>query len=156
MHPNEQLLRDFYAAFDRHDGTAMATLYAPEATFSDPVFVGLRDGEPADMWRMLTARSEDLTVELAECTADETTGSARWIARYTFAQTGRKVVNDVRSTFRFRDGLVIEQQDAFPFWAWSRQALGTPGLLLGWTPVVRGKVQGTARSALSAFRAASS
>lgn len=152
MHPNEQRLRDFYAAFDRRDGEAMATLYAPDATFSDPVFVGLRDGEPADMWRMLTSRSTDLRVELPECAADETTGSARWIARYTFAQSGRPVVNDVRSTFRFRDGLVVEQTDAFGFWTWSRQALGTPGLLLGWTPIIRGKVQSTARASLASFR----
>lgn len=154
MHPNEQALREFYAAFDRRDGEAMSRLYAEDATFSDPVFAGLRDGEPADMWRMLTSRSADLTVELPSCTADESTGSARWVARYTFAQTGRPVVNDVRSTFRFRDGLVVEQRDDFGFWGWSRQALGVPGLLLGWTPVVRGKVQGTARSALATFRSA--
>lgn len=153
MHPHERALRDFYSAFDRHDGEAMAALYAPDATFSDPVFVGLRDGEPADMWRMLTARSADLRVELASCTADDTTGSARWVARYTFAQTGRPVANDVRSTFRFRDGLVVEQHDDFPFWTWSRQALGTRGALLGWTPVLRSKVQATARRSLEAFRA---
>lgn len=152
MHPNEQSLRDFYTAFDRHDGEAMAALYAPEATFDDPAFPGLRDGEPADMWRMLTARSADLQVRLVECTADDATGSARWVATYTFAQTGRQVVNDVRSAFVFRDGKVVSQRDDFGFWAWSRQALGTPGLLLGWSPLLRGKVQATARKSLAAFR----
>jgi ketosteroid isomerase-like protein len=154
MHPNEQALRDFYAAFDRRDGEAMAGLYAPDATFDDPAFPGLRDGEPADMWRMLTSRSTDLRVELVECTADDRTGRARWVATYTFGQTGRRVVNHVRSTFAFRDGRVVSQRDDFGFWRWSRQSLGLPGLLLGWTPLLRGKVQGTARSGLDAFRAA--
>ena len=154
MHANEQALRDFYAAFDRRDGEAMAALYAPDATFSDPVFPGLRDGEPADMWRMLTGRSADLRVELPECRADDTTGSARWVATYTFGATGRPVVNDVRSTFAFRDGKVVAQTDDFDFWRWSRQALGLPGLLLGWSPLLRGKVRGTARSGLDAFRGA--
>ena len=100
-HPNADLLAGFYAAFDRHDGAAMAACYAPDARFSDPVFIGLRGAEPGAMWQMLTSRSKDLRVELLEHTADDTTGSAHWIARYTFAQTGRPVVNDIRSTFRF-------------------------------------------------------
>lgn len=152
-HPNEQRLRDFYAAFDRHDGAAMSRLYAPDATFEDPVFRGLRDGEPAAMWRMLTSRSKDLRVELVQVSADDLHGKAEWVARYTFAQTGRPVVNRVSSRFRFRDGLVVEQHDDFPFWAWSRQALGLPGLLLGWSPLVRHKVQATARAGLDAARA---
>ena len=46
-----------YAAMDAHDGEAMAACYAPTATFTDPVFVNLSDGEPQDMWRMLVGRS---------------------------------------------------------------------------------------------------
>ena len=151
-HPNAQRLAEFYAAFDRHDGAAMSTLYAPEARFHDPVFQDLSAGEPAAMWRMLTARAADLRVELVDHDADDAQGNARWIARYPFVQTGRPVVNDVRSTFRFHDGLVVEQRDDFSFYAWSKQALGTTGLLFGWTPLVRGKVQRTARDSLQAFR----
>jgi ketosteroid isomerase-like protein len=145
---------ELYAAFDRGDGNAMSACYAPDATFSDPVFVGLRGEEPGAMWRMLTARSRDLAVELVERSATGDRGAARWIARYTFGQTGRLVVNDVSSTFRFRDGLIAEQRDDFDFARWARQALGTPGLLLGRTPYLRGKVRRTARSGLDAFLAA--
>lgn len=150
---NEQTLRDFYAAFARRDGDAMAAVYAPHATFSDPAFPGLKDGEPGAMWRMLTGRSTDLSVELRACHADETTGSAHWVATYTFGQTGRKVVNDVRSTFRFEDGLVVEQVDDFDFHRWAGQALGPPGKLLGGTAFFRKKVQRTARAGLDAFLA---
>ncbi len=146
--PNAEVLSRFYAAFDAHDGAAMAACYAPDARFSDPVFVGLRGAEPGAMWTMLTSRSKDLRVELLEHTADDTTGSAHWVARYTFAQTGRPVVNDIRSTFRFADGLIVDQQDTFAFHRWARQALGTPGLLLGWTPIIRSAVQKKARAGL--------
>ena len=142
-----------YAAMDAHDGEAMAACYAPTATFTDPVFVNLSDGEPQDMWRMLVGRSRDMTVELAEQAAENDRGTARWIASYTFGQTGRKVVNDVRSLFRFdAAGLIVDQQDDFDFWRWARQALGTRGLLLGWTPVLQHSVRDRARAGLAAFR----
>jgi ketosteroid isomerase-like protein len=151
---NQALLEGFYAAFARRDGDAMAAAYAPAATFSDPVFVGLKDGEPGAMWQMLTSRSKDLEVELVSCSADDTTGNAHWIARYTFAQTGRKVVNDVRSTFGFADGQIAWQKDEFAFHRWAGQALGLSGKLLGGTPIIRNAVRGKARAGLDAYRAA--
>ena len=152
---NQALLEEFYAAFARRDGAAMAAAYSPSATFSDPVFVGLRGGEPGAMWQMLTSRSKDLEVECVACTADETTGSAHWIARYTFAQTGRPVVNEVRSTFTFVDGLIATQRDDFAFHRWAGQALGLPGKLLGGTPIIKKAVQAKARAGLDAYLAAS-
>ena len=149
------LLDRFYAAFDRGDGAAMAACYAPDARFSDPVFTDLRGTQPAAMWRMLTARSSDLSVELVEREATEHRGSARWIARYTFPQTGRPVVNEVRSTFRFTDGLIADQRDDFDFPRWARQSLGTPGLLLGRTPFLRDRVRRTARKRLDRYPAGS-
>ena len=146
---NSALIQRFYAAFDRQDGDAMAACYAPDATFRDPVFGQLDATEAGEMWRMLTARAADLRVELAEHDADATTGSARWIAHYTFTQTGRPVVNDVRARFRFEDGLIVEHVDKFGWWRWARQALGKPGLLLGWTPQLRLKVHRQARAGLS-------
>ena len=53
------------------------------------------------MWRMLTSRAEDLEVELLEHGADGDRGSARWVARYTFTQTGRPVRNEVQAEFVF-------------------------------------------------------
>jgi ketosteroid isomerase-like protein len=146
----QTLLEGFYAAFQRKDGDAMAACYAPGATFDDPVFVGLKDGEPGAMWQMLTSRSKDLTVELVSV-SDST---AHWIATYTVAQTGRKVVNDVQSTFTFVDGLIQTQRDVFDFHRWAGQALGLSGKLLGGTPIIRNAVRGKARAGLAAFLAA--
>jgi ketosteroid isomerase-like protein len=151
-HPNDELIQRFYGAFAELDGDTMAACYAPGATFSDPVFTDLRGEEPGAMWRMLTGRAEDLKVQLAEHEADDELGTAHWLADYTF-RTGRKVHNDVHATFRFKDGLIAEHTDSFSFYAWAKQALGPPGLLLGWTPLLRGKVQKEARSGLDEFMA---
>jgi len=148
------LIRGLYEALDRRDGDAMAACYAPDATFDDPAFPGLSGEQPGNMWRMLCERATDLSVELREHEADEQTGSAHWVATYTFAQTGRQVVNDVHSSFRFRDGLIVAQRDEFSFHRWSRQALGLPGLLLGWTPLLRRATQRKASAGLDAFTAA--
>ncbi|WP_028067787.1 nuclear transport factor 2 family protein [Solirubrobacter soli] len=142
-----QTVESLYAAFNRRDGDAMAALYAPDGHFRDPVFGDLTGAEAGAMWRMLTRTARDLTVELAEHDAQ----SAHWIAHYTFSATGRPVVNDVRARIVVTDGLITDHVDSFSFWKWSRQALGTKGLLLGWTPFLRRKVGGTAKAGLDKF-----
>lgn len=151
MADNARLIRDLYEAMDRHDGEAMARLYDPEGRFSDPAFGELSGAEAGDMWRMLTGRAEDLSVELAEHSADGEAGTAHWIARYTFTRTGRPVVNDVRARFRFREGRILEHRDSFPFWGWARQALGPAGLVLGLPPMSL-LIRSRARKDLSQFR----
>jgi ketosteroid isomerase-like protein len=145
------LIRRFYAAFSERDGVAMAACYSEDARFTDPVFQDLRGDEPGAMWRMLTGRADDLEVELVEHDADDKGGSAHWIAHYTFTQTGRAVTNDVRARFRFDDGLIADHRDEFDFHRWARQALGTSGLLLGWTPILRSAVRRRARAGLDEF-----
>jgi hypothetical protein len=99
------------------------------------------------MWRMLTGRSEDLEIELV----DHDDSSAHWLAHYTFS-TGRHVDNDVRASFKFNDeGKISEHIDEFDFYAWARQALGPVGLLLGWTPIIKGGVNKKANAQLDEF-----
>ena len=81
------------------------------------------------------------------------TGTARWQAHYVFSQTDRPVFNDVHATFRFEDGLIADHRDDFSFYTWSKQALGPPGLLLGWTPIIRGAVQKKAAARLEEYKA---
>ena len=152
---NKVLIRQFYESFDRHDGDTRAASYAPSAGFADPVFGRLTAEEATAMWRMFTSRPDsDLRIELREHEADATTGTAHWIARYTFPPTGKPVVNDVRARFRFADGKVTEHVDAFPFWTWSRQAFGLLGLLIGWTPVLKAAVRRKGRADLAKFMGA--
>jgi len=151
MADNAKLIRDLYEAMNRHDGESMAKLYEPDGRFHDPAFGELTGDEAGDMWRMLTGRAEDLRVELAEHEAVADTGSARWIAHYTFTRTGRPVVNEVQAAFRFHDGRIAEHDDSFSFWGWARQALGPAGLVLG-LPPLSAMVQRRAREDLAEFR----
>jgi ketosteroid isomerase-like protein len=130
---NAKVIRELYEALDRHDGETMARLYAPDARFEDPAFGKLTGSEAGDMWRMLTGRSKDLSVELAEHEATGDHGKAHWIATYTFS-TGRHVVNDIRARFQFREGLIVDHRDSFNFHKWARQALGPTGWILGAPP----------------------
>jgi ketosteroid isomerase-like protein len=153
-HPHQQLLEDFYRAFNARNGEAMARCYHDEVVFSDPAFPRLSGGEVADMWRMLLARAKgEFSVELVDATADSDGGQAEWTARYTFSQTGRLVENHILSRFAFRDGLIVRQHDTFDFWKWSRMALGAKGALLGWSPLLKRIVRNNAAKALAGFRA---
>ena len=149
---NAQLIENFYSAFQRRDGEAMAASYATDAHFSDPVFTNLNGSEPGDMWRMLTSKAQDFSLVFDGIRADEQSGEAHWVATYTFSKTGRKVVNDIHSRFSFRDGKIAVQQDSFDLWKWTRQALGAPGYLLGWSGMVQGKIRGQAAQGLADFR----
>jgi ketosteroid isomerase-like protein len=150
-----QLIQGFYQAFDEGNGKAMAACYAPDVRFSDPVFPDLRGDRAGAMWRMLTEGPGEVRVELLEHDADDTTGSAHWVAKYTFSETGRPVVNDIRAKFKFKDGLIIEHRDDFNFYAWSRQALGPAGLLVGWTPIVKSVVRKKAAGLLRKYTSTS-
>lgn len=153
MHPHAALVRDFYAAFQRRDGAAMAACYHRDVHFSDPVFPDLRGERAGAMWKMLCQRATDLVVEARDVTADDARGSAAWDARYTFGDTGRAVHNRIAATFEFADGLIVRHRDDFDLHRWARQALGPIGLLLGWTPLVRNKVRRKAAAALDRYLA---
>ncbi len=155
MHANQQLLDDFYRAFARRDGAAMAACYADDARFGDPVFPDLRGARIGAMWQMLCERAKDFELTHEPAVADAERGSVAWVARYTFSATGRKVTNRVTGRFTFRGDRIATHRDDFSFWTWSRQALGASGLLLGWTPLVRGKVQQRAAAGLAAYTAES-
>lgn len=151
MHPHAALIARFYEAFAKRDAEAMAACYHKDVVFSDPVFGELRGDRARDMWRMLCGRAKDLTVVASDIAADDKLGSARWVADYRFGKTGRPVHNVIEARFAFRDGLIAEHHDTFPLYKWSRMALGAPGVLLGWTPMVQAKVRAQARQGLDAF-----
>jgi ketosteroid isomerase-like protein len=147
---NKELIERFYAAFDRCDGDAMTACYAPGAHFCDPAFGDLEGEEIGAMWRMLTGRATDLKIELHEHEADDDSGTAHWIARYTFS-TGRPVVNDIQAKIRFADGLIVDHVDDFDFRNWAKQALGPTGNLVAVLPPLRKKARAQARGQLDEF-----
>ncbi len=153
MHANAELITRFYEGFARRDAEAMAACYHKDIEFSDPVFPDLKGDQASDMWRMLAARATDLVVRFEVKEVDDRRGAAHWDADYTFTKTCRKVNNSIDAEFEFKDGLISWHSDDFDFWRWSRMALGAPGWLLGWTPIIHNKVRKQAAEGLAAFRA---
>jgi ketosteroid isomerase-like protein len=151
MHPHENLITQFYQCFQKKDGAGMAACYDPSAEFSDPVFVGLKGAEVGGMWKMLCERATDLELTFSQVQADDHTGKAYWEAHYTFSQTGRKVHNKIHAVFHFKDGKILKHHDSFSLWRWTRMALGTIGVLLGWTPFLRNKLRKQVRINLKKY-----
>ena len=149
---NRETIERFYAAFGQCNGAAMTACYAADAHFHDPAFGDLQGGDVGAMWRMLTSRATDLEIELREHDADETAGSAHWIARYTFGATGRHVVNDIQARFHFAGGLIADHVDDFDFRRWAGQALGPKGNLVAILPPLRRKARAQALGQLEAFK----
>jgi len=149
---NRETIERLYQAFAQRNGAAMTACYAVGAHFRDPAFGDLEGEDVGAMWRMLTGRATDLTIELREHEADEEVGSAHWIARYTFS-TGRAVVNDVQASFRFApDAKIVDHVDEFDFRNWAKQALGPSGHAIALLPPLRSKVRAKALGQLAAFR----
>jgi ketosteroid isomerase-like protein len=148
---NRETIERLYTAFGEGNGSAMTACYAPGAHFRDPAFGDLEGDDIGTMWRMLTGRATDLKIELREHEAEDETGSAHWIARYTFS-TGRPVVNDVQAKFRFADGLIADHVDDFDFRRWARQALGPTGNLVALLPPLRAKARAKALGRLQTYK----
>jgi hypothetical protein len=153
MKNHKALIDKFYLAFKARDYRTMQSVYHEAARFSDPVFENLNATQVKAMWQMLVTTGKDLSITHKNVNADDMRGQCHWEAWYTFSGSGRKVHNIIDASFEFKDGLIYRHRDHFSFWRWSRLALGTPGLLLGWTPQLREKVKATAKKKLDSFMA---
>jgi hypothetical protein len=150
-HPNAATIEKFYDAFAKLDAETMVSCYASDAHFSDAVFTDLKGPEIFAMWRMLAQRAKDFSLTFRNVEADDATGRAHWEATYLFSRTGRRVHNVIDASFAFSNGKIVGHQDRFDLWKWSGMALGAPGKLLGWTPMMKGKLRAEARKGLEAF-----
>lgn len=146
------VIRKFYDSFAAKDADGMLSCYHMEVQFSDPAFGKLDAEDVRFMWRMLLERGQNLEITYNSEWADEKTGGVNWEAKYDFGKTGRRVHNKIRARFAFHDGLIIEHKDYFNFWRWSTMALGGPGYLLGWSPILKNKVRSQAKGNLAEFK----
>lgn len=145
------IITSFYEAFSKRDAEGMVKHYADDVHFSDPVFPDLHGDDAKNMWRMLCARGKDLVVEFR----DVTDTSAHWDATYTFSQTKRKVLNRIDATFTFEGDKIKTHTDVFNLYAWTKMAIGVPGLLLGWTPFFQNTLRKKAMAGLHEYAAMS-
>ncbi|WP_462248095.1 nuclear transport factor 2 family protein [Ekhidna sp.] len=149
---SKQTLEKFYLAFQSLDANKMAECYHSEAVFNDPAFQNLNSEEVKAMWAMLIQRSEGkLEITFDSVIGDDDMAQCIWEAKYEFSKTGNPVHNIIHASMEFKDGLIIRHTDKFDFWRWSKMALGTPGKLLGWSPVLKNKVRKMARASLDKY-----
>jgi ketosteroid isomerase-like protein len=150
---NKELITEFYSAFASHDYKRMVACYHDDIEFSDPAFGTLKGDQAKAMWKMLIERSAG---KLKVVFSDITDSSAHWEAFYLFSKTGRNVHNKIDANFEFKDGKIHRHRDHFNLWAWSRQALGASGLLLGYTSFFKNKLQAQTRKLLLDYMSKSS
>lgn len=147
---NKELITKFYQSFSEGNAEGMIDCYHDEIEFQDPAFGKIKGDDAKNMWRMLL-ESGSSKIDFSNVTADETKGSASWRAEYNYGPKKRKVINNITASFDFKDGKIIKHVDHFSMWKWSQQALGLGGYLLGWTPIIKSKVQSTTKSLLKKY-----
>ncbi len=149
---NEQIIKHFYEYFAKSDAESMVSSYHDEIEFSDPAFGKLTGEDAKNMWRMLIERAKgNIEIQYLNVAANDKNGSADWTAKYVFSKTNRPVVNEIHAEFEFAGGKIFRHRDTFDIWKWSRQALGLSGVLLGWTPFMKSKIQKRARESLRVY-----
>jgi len=152
MNGNQQVIERFYSAFQRLDYATMQDCYSDDVIFNDPVFGILQDGDAKAMWEMLCKNAKDFSLEFSNIQLlDDEYATCNWVATYTFSKTGRRVVNSIKAHMRLQNGQIIEHTDQFDIWKWSRQALGLPGILLGWSGYMKNKIRANAHKRLDKF-----
>lgn len=150
----------FYNAFAQLDPASMATCYAPGVRFQDEIFTLEGRDQVMAMWFMLceslhaNGGRRDWKLNYRVVSVDPLATRLEWSARYHFGKAHRPVHNRIMATLRFDDsGLIAHHHDSFDFWRWSRQALGMPGVLLGWSPMLRHTVRARAQVGLDRYMA---
>ncbi len=149
----KKLIETFYTAFQELDAETMANCYHEDVVFEDPAFGVLEGKRAGNMWRMLCAsqKGKDFKLMYSKVESDAKTGSAIWEAFYTFTKTGRKVHNVVHAQFEFEDGKIKKHIDDFDLYAWSKQAMGFKGVVLGKTLFFKNKVRYNTHNMLNKF-----
>jgi hypothetical protein len=144
-----ELVTSFYEGFKNLNHEKMKEAYHPDAVFSDPVFLNLNYNDTNKMWKMLCLKAKDFHLRFKIVEISDSKAVVRWEADYLFSKTNRQVKNIVTAEIFFKDGKIIRHRDDFDFWRWSAMALGPIGLIMGWTPFLKKKVQAQAMDQLS-------
>ena len=152
MNTNELLISNFYTSFKSLNADGMNACYSDEIIFFDPVFELLEGNQAKAMWRMLCKNARDFSLTFGNIKdMGDDYYTCDWVATYTFSQTGRRVINNVKAHMKMLDGKIVEHSDGFSLHKWSSQALGLSGRLLGWNSFFQRKIKNASRKKLLAY-----
>lgn len=116
------LLTKLYTCLDQKDYAGMSECYHPKATFHDIAFSLCGKLHIQAMWHMIS--ETDLRATFRILKVDGGRGVVDLTDRYTFTDTGYFIHNEIRSTFQFRDELIIEHRDVCNRFLWAIQSSG--------------------------------
>lgn len=151
---HQQIIAQFYTAFQQLNTAKMISFYDDDVVFQDPVFGQLRGKQAKNMWRMLIERGKSsLRINFYDVRGTTTGGNAIWEADYLFGKEKRPVHNVIQAEFVISEGKIVKHTDEFNFWKWATMAIGTPGRILGFIPFMQNKVRKDARTALEKYAA---
>ena len=122
----------FFNAFQQQDTAAQGKLYAPDATFKDPIY-DLKGRDPVvHMWTSLFKAGKDLKLSYKVLEANTDGAKVSWTADYKVF--GRPVHNEAVTDMKVKDGHIVAQQDSWSWSKWAKQALPL-GPLVDFPPV---------------------
>ncbi|MFT5847779.1 MAG: limonene-1,2-epoxide hydrolase [Psychroserpens sp.] len=149
------IIETFYNAFKNQDAELMVSCYHGDIVFEDPVFGVLKGEHAKNMWRMLISsqKGKDFKVDYSGVHTKESTGNAKWEARYNFSKTERPVHNKVVAHFELENGKIIKHTDYFNLHTWSKQAFGMKGMLIGGTYFFKKRLNQQTNDLLKKFEA---
>lgn len=133
----------FYAAFQNRDLEAMRALYAPNATFQDPIYNLHGRDETMKMWAGVFEKGKNGRMSFDVVKSDANSATIRWRADYELA--GRPVHNESLTTLTVRDGAITAHRDDWSWSNWARQAIPVVGPLAG-LPLIKQGLQALIRS----------
>ena len=138
---NSETIYHFYSSLEAGNIEDLLSCYHPQISFSDPVFGELQGDQAHSMWRMLMSKmSSDIKIDVNHVFDQNGRMHCTWAADYPFGKNQRHVHNEVSSQFTFKDNRIITHHDVFDLWKWTRQALGWPGYLFGWSNIMQRKM----------------
>lgn len=149
MHNQNDIISQFYKAFQHLDAIAMNNCYSKDVVFFDPMFGLLQSEEARAMWQMLCNNAQNFSLSFGAITAlDDEYYICDVVVSYTFTGTGRFVENKFRANMRLVNGKIAEHSDAYSLHQWSKQAYGILGNLLGWNSFFQNKIKAKAKRTL--------
>ena len=124
MTPAEETVKTVYEAIQRGDAAAATACYCDDAYYEDLAFKLKGNGDIDAHVALVCSRK--VKVAYTNIHTDGLEVKGHWVFDYVFAKTGRPVHNEMNSTFKFRDGKIVDHRDEGNRWEWSKQALGFP------------------------------
>jgi hypothetical protein len=151
---NEQLVRDFFLAYQQHSYPRMHALLSREVHFSDFAF-DIEGHRVFAMWQWFCLpdknRAPVSVPWFGDIGADGDGITARYRVAYTYGAARRPVDYEIRSRFLIRDQLIIDHHDEGDIRAWSRQAIGELPSRFSRTPLFNWFIRHQAQKKLDAF-----